>query len=308
MTAHELTRRYRDWQSAISRLEAEVAIRAADLLAQYGAQVGRVLAAGTHPTGLAVRDRAEAEKMLREIDDQLEAMLGAQKQLFGQGFRKSVVITNERMAAMYRGLGVSPSRFRAASEALDDYARVFADASASRWVTEFRGAAGATLRQAIEGALVDAHAFRWDSRDLARALVQIPEFQFENLPPVGERGMRIFTLSGSLGESDALTRRAHMIARTELNTVANRDHLLWTQEVFGEGVKYVNVNSDPVAVECKEANEQPPMTLPEWDAWRASNGRGGRPSRHPHCDSGLMAISAELAADLERERPQPQPA
>ena len=67
-------------------------------------------------------------------------------------------------------------------------------------------------------------------------------------------------MSDSLSPSDALVRRAHVIARTELNATENRMHRSWTKAAGFD--LYVNVNSDPVSQVCKDAKVAGAMT---WD-------------------------------------------
>lgn len=65
--------------------------------------------------------------------------------------------------------------------------------------------------------------------------------------------------------------------------------------------KFVNVGvpDDRQSLECYEASQQPPMTMLEWDAWRASNGKGGRPgSRHVmNCRCIAGAVPPALEGD-----------
>ena len=180
----------------------------------------------------------------------------------------------------------------AAKGFLTDHARKDFVPGFAKWAGRFRNAGGG-LKEAMERELMNAQLYGWDQRTLAGRFVDIPEFSFKNLPKIDEQGRNIFTMGGKLGDSDALLRRAHMIARTELNGVAERMHETWTQEAGF--TKYINLNSDPVAAECIAANMKPPMTLEEWDASL------GRPPRHPNCDSGLMAVPPESVAEVTAE-------
>jgi len=140
----------------------------------------------------------------------------------------------------------------------------------------------------MRNAVIRAQLEGWDQRALAEEFLRKPGFNFKNLPSITERGRRIFSLSDTLSPDDALVRRAHVIARTEMNAIGNRMHREWTKAAGFDN--YMNVNSAPVATECKEANEQGVMSYEAWTKWRASNGRGGIPPRHPNCDSGLLAV------------------
>jgi len=43
----------------------------------------------------------------------------------------------------------------------------------------------------------------------------------------------------------------------------------------------VGVSDSRQSLECREAQQQPPMTMEDWGKWKASNGKGGRPGeRH----------------------------
>lgn len=63
--------------------------------------------------------------------------------------------------------------------------------------------------------------------------------------------------------------------------------------------KFVNVgvSDERQSLECYEASQEPPKTMEEWDEWRASNGRGGRPGyrhvRNCRCVAGPVPPGLE---------------
>jgi hypothetical protein len=162
----------------------------------------------------------------------------------------------------------------------------------SEWADRF-GDAGNGLRAQMKRHLIRAQLEGWDQRTLAENLIRTPEFSFKNLPKVSTRGQNVLTMGGKLSPSDVLVRRANMIARTELAAVEERMHENWAQEAGF--TRAINVNSDPVAQVCKDANAAGAMTFDEW-----ARSPYGKPPRHPRCDSLLMAVGDEYAAEADR--------
>jgi len=141
--------------------------------------------------------------------------------------------------------------------------------------------------------MILAQTERWNQNQLAKSFLKIPEFNFGNLPEISKKAEQIFRGKGT--PSDALMNRARVIARTELNDTANRMHRSWTKAAFGD-TKYINMNGDPVAQVCKDANAAGAMTWSQWEAGL------GTPPRHPNCDSGLLAVPDDHLEIAEQQR------
>lgn len=73
--------------------------------------------------------------------------------------------------------------------------------------------------------------------------------------------------------------------------------------------RFVNIGTpdDRQSLECYEASQEPPKTMQEWDEWRASNGRGGRPGyrhvRNCRCIAGAVPPALE-DDDWTQENPK----
>lgn len=244
----------------------------------------------TNGAGAAFSDEGQLIQLLRQIDRALITFRNGDgvKATYKNGWRGVAQAHLKGEPRVYASFGrTTVGRLRSARAAFVTQARAEFPTGFAQWSDRFNDASG-QLRGNMRRLLIQANLEGWDQRTLAENLIRVPEFQFKNLPSIGPRGRNIFTMGGTLTPSDALVRRAHVIARTEMNAVSNRMHLNWT-EAAGMN-KFTNMNGDPVARECKEANRQEPKTRQEWARWRASNGRGGVPPRHPNCDSMLLAV------------------
>jgi hypothetical protein len=281
----DLFARLAELKAELGRINTAASKDALAVLSETAQRLARLIATSTNAEGTAVINEAHRARIMREVDAELRLM----ERRFAPAFRRfytSQMRAHLTLLSTYSDLGlISPRKAAAARAALTGSARVGREAGFRTWVARFQDNG---LRTSISDALGRAAQHGYSPHLLAADLVRIPEFQFANLPEVGPRGMRVFTMGGNLGEADALVRRAEVIARTESTNIANNLHQTWTQEAGLD--KYINVNDVPVAKECIEANEQGSMTLEGWAVWNASNGKGGRPPRHPNCDSLLVAV------------------
>ena len=203
--------------------------------------------------------------------------------MFKAAYKQNGNLILSRMPEIHAALGqqASPRALRAARAAFISEARKDFKPLMASWADSFRKS-GEVLKSGMQRTLVEGQLNGWNQRQVAEGFLKIPEFQFKNLPALGPKGERIFTMGGKLSPSDALVRRAHVIARTEMNAVDNR---FIQSHAKAHGFElFVNQNGAPVSDECIAANAAGAMTLEQWDAGL------GRPPRHPNCDSSLFPV------------------
>lgn len=287
--------------AAVGKRQTVKMARELNLLAK---RIVELVGAGTNATGEAVASEAQLTRLLKDIDGALAEFQQTHKTTFNAMFRDAGNTMLEATPRAYAAFGVAtPGRLEAARDAFVTEARgSIYNAGFRNWSDRFNDAGG-TLRAGMRRTMINAQLSGWDQRQTAASFLKIPEFQFGNLPEISERAERVFSLGGKLTSSDALIRRAHMIARTESTNVTQQMHLAWTQEAGFD--KYINVNGDPVAEECIAANEEDPMTVAEWEDWGNSNGWVGVPPRHPNCDSELMASPDDFVPSLSGMTSEP---
>ena len=221
-------------------------------------------------------------ELIAEMELTLASMQGGVRDVFRAAYTQNANLVMLKGPEIYAGFGATDAgRLRAARAAFKAGARRQFGLGMKEWADRFQDASG-TLKAGMQRTLVEGQLNGWNQRQIAESFLKQPEFQFKNLPALGTRGERIFTMGGKLSPSDALVRRAHVIARTELNAVNNR---FIQMEGEARGAKlWVNQNGSPVAEECIAANAAGAMTLAEWDAGL------GKPPRHPNCDSSLFPV------------------
>lgn len=242
------------------------------------------MGAGSNGDGAAIGNDAQLRRLIAEIDAEIAAIRGAQANVYSTAFKDLGRATIAGTFDVYQGFGESTvGRLRAAQKSFVTKARKeIWTGGFAEWTDRFDDAAG-TLRAGMKRSMTKAQLNGWGQRQLANDFLKHPDFTFENLPEISERAERVFNMGGKLKPADALKRRAHVIARTELNGTANQMHLDWTTEAGFD--KYMNINSDPVAQVCKDANAAGEQTREWWD------GGLGFPPRHPNCDSGMLAVA-----------------
>jgi len=258
-------------------------------LGKFAQELVRVVGAGTNGKGEAVMNEAHVLELTKRMQEALDRFTSGDQigAVYGNGWKETKRLMSDELPNVYRLYGTSALKLDTAAKQLTEQARAQWGEGYQTWVSRFR-AAGVDLKNDMRDLLITAQRDGWDHATLARNLLRNPRFQFSNLPPISQKAQRIFDLGGTLSPSDALVRRAHVIARTEMAGVANRMHRDWTSAAGMD--LYINSNSAPVAQECIEANYQDPMTWEDWQNWTASNGRGGVAPRHPNCDSLMMAV------------------
>lgn len=256
--------------------------QAAKRLGELAARIVAVVGADTNAVGAAVSDEAQIQALIGAIRSEITTAEELFAKVYGDMYGK---IGESVMDGLPKAVGVfgrpNLAALKAARAAFKTEARTaLFNAGYSTWTDNFQNQADA-LQRAMKRTLVKAQLEGWGQREIARDLLRIPEFQFANLPPVGPEAMRrIFASPSGLATPEALVHRAHLIARTEATAVHQRMVRSWTEKAGMD--RYINVNVDPVAEECQEANAAGAMTWEEWE-------RGlGIPPRHPRCDSELV--------------------
>lgn len=249
---------------------------------------------GTNARGQAVVDDAQLNALIKEIDRSLLEFQPKLDELYGSAYRDMGDLVIEKMPGIYEGFGrPAVESIQSARKAFNRSAREYFPKGFSEWADRFQEV-GTDLRSGMKRALIRSQLEGWDQRRLAQEFLRTPEFSFSNLPSIGPRGERLFSMGGALDPADALVRRAHLIAETELNAVENRMHLDWTQAAGFD--LYYNVNDVPASEVCQKANQAGSMSMNEWKNWKVQVGvkkkrmMGGIPPRHPGCDSDLFAV------------------
>ena len=211
------------------------------------------------------------------------------QRVFRNAYKQMGTMTLKGMTGVYEGFGrVDKDKLRQGRAAFNTGARRLFKPGMKEWADRFQDASG-TLKSGMQRTMVEAQLNGWNQRQIAESFLKIPEFQFKNLPALGTRGERVFTMGRKLSPSDALIRRAHVIARTELNAVTNR--FITTHAEAHGFTLFVNVNMDAVSDVCKAADAAGALTLAEWDDGL------GRPPRHPNCDSTLAPVPDDYDED-----------
>ena len=242
----------------------------------------QIVGAGTNAVGAAIDEEQVFKQIIRDMTDEIAQAQALARQVFTSSYKEFGIATLGNTEAVYGVFGRSTTgRLKAARAAFKTEARGQFNLGMKQWTDKFRGQSE-VLRQEMQQVLINAQLHGWDQRTIAENLLRQPSFQFKNLPELGQRGRRLFTMGGKLSPSDALVRRANMIARTEMNGVQNRMHRSWTKAAGFD--LYINMNGQPVSDECIAANAAGAQT---WEQW--SKGLG-IPPRHPNCDSGLLAV------------------
>ena len=295
--AQEALDRFAELRRLSQKLGERASRDAALILDDLAKRIVAAVAQGTSPGKVAVETIGQLNALIREMDAITESLKRDYLSAYGRLYSRASVVITGQIPRVYSVFGRSTvDRIDAATVAFKDATRAQFRPGFELWSKKFKASA-ADLPNAMTSVLQQAQLSGWDQRTIAQNLLRIPEFQWKNLPPVGERGMKVFTLGGRLKPSDALIRRAHVIAATESQAVFQSMHHTWTAEAGLD--KFINVNGDPVAEECIEANEAGAMSWEEWSQWEASNGKGGIPPRHPNCDSLLLAVPDDYASAVE---------
>jgi hypothetical protein len=285
--------------SVFEGIHEQVGTAANAVLEQYAEALMHVVASSTYPSGLAIRTDDELLAITKNLDEVLASMLRGQSALYLSGMTRIAEGIGHQMLDAYGVFGKSSvGRLQAATDAFVREGQTVGSEGFRQWYGRFQEV-GTSLRDQMQREIVRAKLTGMSQRELANAFIDLPGFDFANLPSIGERGMRIFTRGGRVGMSEALKNRAMMIARTELQAVTNDMHITWTKNAGFE--KYINVNpmDERTTPGCAEASQQPAMTLEEWRRWMGSDGQGGIPPRKPNCRSSLFALpnQALLTAD-----------
>lgn len=276
--------RFAAWKRSMTGLSIQAQGEAARLLNEYAAELVRATMAGTSPTGAAVT--ALDTRLLGTLESKLKNLVTVQGQLQQELATHTLNATARGMAEAYGGFGVvTPSAIASAQTALEAAARVTGQIGFDSWTGRFQNA-GSALLEGLKQDLTNAQLHGWNQSDLARAMLRRPEFQFENLPPVSERAMAVFTRGGTLTESQALVQRAHVIANTEAAGVRSRDLAAWTK---GSSIEYCfNANEVPVDEDCVNATAAGVITITKMIALY------GDTPRHPNCDSEIVPVPSAL--------------
>lgn len=281
--------RYERFRVLVRQLNERQGALAAQQLARFTQELIRLVAARTNATGPAVQTEEQLVALIREMD---RAAARFVVDVPNQALYKAAIddlgeVMLDELPKVYRAFGgTTVGRLREARAAFLTESRQQFPIGFAEWAGRFRDASTG-LRSQMQRVLIQGQLEGWGQREIARGFLRIPEFQFRNLPKIGVRGEQIFTMGGTLSPSDALVRRAHVIAKTEMTAVVNKMHRSWTKAAGFD--HYINVNDEPVATECIEANDAGVKTWKDWQNWTASNGRGGLPPRHPNCDSLMLA-------------------
>lgn len=278
--------RFAQLRELYQKVGVRAGARASTILGRLAQEIVNAVGAGTDASGNAVPNQAAIDALSAEIDRAILRTKRDYANAYAEIFKEAGSATLEETPAVYRAFGTSS--VRALEAARDDFIQnlrgTIYNAGFNRWISRFPGD---SLKSSMQRSLINAQLQGWDQRTLAKDFLRDPQFQFANLPSIGERGERIFSLGGRLAPSDALIRRAHTIARTETTAITQSMHRGWTEEAGMDLA--INYNGDPVSEICISATEQDPMTFEEWD-----KSEWGSPPRHPNCDSILVAVPREF--------------
>ncbi len=259
-----------------------------------------IIGTRSNGVGAAFDSQAQVEQLIRDLDSAIAEIVKGQREVFGKAYAelgKATIGTS----GVYESFGrTTTGRVKAARAAFIEEARAGGRLSPfnrgfKKWVKRFQAQTD-LLQSRMTDSLIQAQVEGWGQTQLAKSFVQIPEFQFKNLPEIGKKATDLFTKAGKLSPSDALLNRAHVIARTELTDVTNRMHRSYTKAAFSREVKYRNVNGEPISQICKDANVAGVKTWAEWET------TFGIPPRHPNCDSGLLAVPEDFVDEAEQQQ------
>ncbi len=273
------------------QLADRVGVRAAEELARIAQQLISVVSQGTNPgVGAAINSDQQLLQLITDMETAIAELQNGGQAIFRAAYKQNGNLILSRMPEIHAALGqqASPTALRSARAAFISQARKDFKPLMASWADSFQKS-GEVLKSGMQRTLVEGQLNGWNQRQVAESFLKIPEFQFSNLPKLGAKGERIFTMGGKLSPSDALIRRAHVIARTEMNAVHNRS-ITTHAEAHGFEL-FRNVNMDPVSDQCIAANAAGAMTLAEWEAGL------GRPPRHPNCDSTLSPVPNDFDED-----------
>ena len=287
-------RKQQDWLELLEDLGKQNVAGVQALLDQYSRAIIRAVGVGTDRTGIAVT--TQLQEITDSLDEQLRVLLGDGARAYEAAFQSMGEVMSKSMPRAYVEFGrTTADRVVAAWNSLEFQEQqlpgVF-QVGRNHWLNELQETGG-SLRNAMQEELVKAQLDGVGQHELANRIAANPLFQFENLPNA-ENARKLYTAGGRLGENEALRHRANVIARDSISNAANRLHEQWTQAAGFE--LYINYNplDDRTTEGCREASEQEPMTLEDWDNWRAeSDGQGGRPPRWFLCRSQLMAVPSQ---------------
>ena len=286
--------RFQELRSLAKRLAELSGDDAVRRLNELATKLVQVVGSGTNARGAAVVDDAQLNALIKEIDASIAQFRPKFADLYGSAFKDMGDLVIDKMPGIYEGFGrTSLESIQSARKAFNRSAREYFPKGFSEWADRFQET-GTDLRSGMKRALIRSQLEGWDQRRLASEFLRNPDFTFSNLPSIGPRGERLFSMGGALDPPDALVRRAHLIAETELNAVSNRMHLDWTQAAGFD--LYYNVNDYPISEVCQKANHAGSMSMKDWKNWKVEVGvkkkrmMGGIPPRHPWCDSDLFAV------------------
>lgn len=253
------------------------------LLLEHVDEVIRMMLRETSPTGKAV-DAARVEAILRELGAKTAGMINeGGRSVYRQAFKRYTDTTAKGLPDAFSVFGKrTASRLTGTVESFrGDIAERLYQEGFRTWRKRLADLGG-SVSSDFERVLYRADALGASQRETVKMLLQSDSFSGKNLPPVGDRFKRIIS-GGTMDEDIILTRRAHMIARTEATATNNAAVERWSKEAGFE--KFVNANSDPVSPLCKGANAAGAMTAEEWAA-----SEWGWPPRHPNCDSQMIPV------------------
>lgn len=282
------------WLDKLAKLEGNVSDELLGLISQYARTILRSVGVATQGAGEAIVDDAQLERITQELDTHLAELLGQadviHRNWFGDMADQTIVSTETAILNFGKP---TADRLTGALEGFNarGLEEIYA-ASRNDWLNAI-AASGNQLKDELTSELVKAQQDGIGQHELANRIANNPLFTFENLPS-SEDARRIYG-AARLGDLEALQRRANVIARDAVSEASNRLHVSWTQEAGFE--YYINYNplDGRTTPGCREASALAPMTLSQWDQWRAeSDGQGGRPPRLPLCRSHLFAVPSEL--------------
>jgi len=292
---------YQRWLAIKGKAQDDAARRLSAMLNRYYADLARILATEANGHGPAIIAQKQIDGIIRSMTEEGNRVLAQNAELQKAVGKQAFSIEGGASMETYAVFG------RASAEAIQQAQQQFAPAARAMiaggpesgfatWTSTVTEQVAGGI-QSMREAMIFSKVHGLNSKGLAERMLQDPRFNFDNLPPVTDKGMAIFTRGGKLGEADALKNRAHMIARTETNAVQNRMHIGWTQAAGFE--LYINVNpmDDRTSIGCAEATLEKAKTEAEWNAWTGSDGQSGVPPRLPNCRSSLMAVPSDAASE-----------
>jgi len=291
--------RFQEWLATFDRLNGQRTEEMQRLLDEYSKSLIRAIAAGTNGRGPAVPDEAQRLRILDDLGDELEQLLGEGSSAYTFAYTAMGHSMRDGLIATYLEFGrTTGDRLAAALEAFEETSEAEAawQLGRNKWISELKKT-GSGLIEAMNEELLAAQVDGIGQQDLARRIATNPLFRFENLPNP-ENARRLYTAGGRLGQNQALEHRANVIVRDALAQASNKLHEKWTAAAGYE--LYVNINplDGRTTPACREASLAQAMPLASWDRWRSKSqpNIGGRAPRHYLCRSQMFAMPKPLAS------------